>query len=81
MLGDVGFVDIRSERRVQLIGEWAGDIGASNQAKEVRMFRGIKTPILEAVGFGYVTSEADYDELLDGLSESETKFRGPKRIS
>lgn len=81
MLEEAGFVDIRSESRMQLMGKWAGEIGVANATNYVGVFRGMKTPVLDAGGFGYVTSEAEYDELLTGLEKewdeipgSETEF-------
>jgi hypothetical protein len=43
------------------------------------MFRGIKTPILEAGGFGYVTSEAEYDDLLCGLEREWDEIPGTEK--
>ncbi|KAJ7499456.1 hypothetical protein FB451DRAFT_1549081 [Mycena latifolia] len=67
MLEDAGFVDIRSELRMQQMGKWAGDLGVANRINHVGVLRGIKTPVLKAGGYGYVTSEAEYDALLEGL--------------
>ncbi|KAJ6525726.1 S-adenosyl-L-methionine-dependent methyltransferase [Mycena capillaripes] len=76
MLEEAGFVDIRRESRMQLMGKWAGDIGAANAKNHVGVLRGIKTPVLEAGGFGYVTSEAEYDELLNGLEKEWDEIPG-----
>ncbi|KAJ7827464.1 hypothetical protein B0H14DRAFT_3873634 [Mycena olivaceomarginata] len=76
MLAEAGFVEIRSESRMQLMGKWAGDIGVANATNHVGVLRGIKTPVLEAGGFGYVTSEAEYDKLLAGLEKEWDEIPG-----
>ncbi|KAJ7137667.1 S-adenosyl-L-methionine-dependent methyltransferase [Mycena epipterygia] len=79
MLKEAGFVDIQSESRMQCMGKWAGDIGVTNRVNHVGIFRGIKTPILEAGGYGYVTSEAEYDELLEGLEREWDEVPGTEK--
>jgi ubiquinone/menaquinone biosynthesis C-methylase UbiE len=79
MLEEAGFVDIRSESRAQSMGKWAGEIGVANGANYTGVLRGIKAPVLEAGGFGYVTSEAEYDELLDGLEREWDEIPGTKK--
>ncbi|KAJ7940349.1 S-adenosyl-L-methionine-dependent methyltransferase [Mycena leptocephala] len=76
MLEEAGFVDIRSESRMLLLGKWAGEIGVANATNHVGVLRGFKTPVLEAGGFGYVTSEAEYDELLNGLEKEWDEIPG-----
>jgi ubiquinone/menaquinone biosynthesis C-methylase UbiE len=79
MLEEAGFVDIRSESRMQLMGKWAGEIGIANATNHVGVLRGIKTPVLEAGGFGYVTSEAEYDELISGLEKEWNEIPGSEK--
>ncbi|KAF8211891.1 S-adenosyl-L-methionine-dependent methyltransferase [Mycena galopus ATCC 62051] len=79
MLEKAGFVDIRSESRMQLMGPWAGEIGSANATNHVGVLRGIKTPVLKAGGFGYVTSEAEYDELVDGLEKEWNEIPGSEK--
>ncbi|KAJ6596140.1 S-adenosyl-L-methionine-dependent methyltransferase [Mycena vulgaris] len=67
MLEDAGFVDIRCESKIQQLGKWAGELGVANRINHAGMFRGIKTPILGAGGYGYVGSEEEYEALLDGV--------------
>ncbi|KAF7363551.1 S-adenosyl-L-methionine-dependent methyltransferase [Mycena sanguinolenta] len=76
ILEEAGFVDIQSEARMQCMGKWAGDIGVANAKNSIGVLGGIKTPVLEAGGFGYVTSEAEYDELLDGLAKEWDEIPG-----
>ncbi|KAJ7905834.1 S-adenosyl-L-methionine-dependent methyltransferase [Mycena olivaceomarginata] len=79
MLAEAGFVEIRSESRMQLMGKWAGEIGVANATNHVGVLRGIKTPVLEAGGFGYVSSEAEYDELLAGLEKEWDEIPGSEK--
>ncbi|KAJ6596137.1 hypothetical protein DFH09DRAFT_1134190 [Mycena vulgaris] len=67
MLEDAGFVDIRCESQMQQVGKWAGELGVANRINRLGLFRGFKTPILGAGGYGHVTSEEEYDALLDGV--------------
>ncbi|KAJ7265179.1 S-adenosyl-L-methionine-dependent methyltransferase [Mycena rebaudengoi] len=76
ILGEAGFVEIRSESRMQLMGKWAGEIGVANATNHVGVLRAIKTPVLAAGGFGYVTSEAEYEELCDGLEKEWDEIPG-----
>ncbi|KAJ6502234.1 hypothetical protein C8R45DRAFT_613009 [Mycena sanguinolenta] len=79
MLEEAGFVDIQSESRMQLMGKWAGEIGVANAKNHVGVLRGMKTPVLEAGGYGYVTSEIEYDELLNGLAKEWDEIPGIER--
>ncbi|KAF8205710.1 S-adenosyl-L-methionine-dependent methyltransferase [Mycena galopus ATCC 62051] len=79
MLEEAGFVDIQSEVRMQVIGRWAGQIGVACATNQVGLFRGMKTPVLEAGGLGVVTSEAEYDELVDGLEKEWDEIPGTEK--
>ncbi|KAF7363552.1 S-adenosyl-L-methionine-dependent methyltransferase [Mycena sanguinolenta] len=79
MLEEAGFVDIQSETRMQRMGKSAGDIGVANAKNTIGVLGGIKTPVLEAGGFGHVTSEAEYDELLDGLAKEWDEIPGTEK--
>jgi SAM-dependent methyltransferase len=68
MLEEAGFVDIRRESGMPRMGKWAGEDGIDNRVNHVGVFKGIKTPVLEAGGYGQVTSEEEYDALLEGLA-------------
>jgi len=67
MLEEAGFVDIQRESQMPQMGKWAGELGVANRINHVAVLRGIKTPILKAGGFGGVSSEEEYDALLEGL--------------
>ncbi|KAK7018256.1 S-adenosyl-L-methionine-dependent methyltransferase [Favolaschia claudopus] len=79
MLRAAGFVDVRSEKRDMPIGKWAGDIGVANSITHAGVFRGIKGPILEAGGFGQVTTEAEYDALVEGVMKEWDDIPGTRR--
>ncbi|KAJ7510155.1 S-adenosyl-L-methionine-dependent methyltransferase [Mycena galericulata] len=79
MLEQAGFVDIRTESRMQLIGAWAGEAGVAGSLTHRGVFKGIKTPVLEAGGYGYVTSEAEYDELLNGIEKEWDEVPGTEK--
>ncbi|KAJ6548618.1 S-adenosyl-L-methionine-dependent methyltransferase [Mycena capillaripes] len=79
MLEAAGFVDIHRESRMIYIGKWAGTTGVSNKANYVAFMRGIKTPILNAGGYGYVSSEAEYDALLKGLEKELDEVPGTEK--
>ncbi|KAJ6579504.1 S-adenosyl-L-methionine-dependent methyltransferase [Mycena vulgaris] len=67
MLEAAGFVDIRRESQMPQVGKWAGELGVATRINHVAVLRGIKTPILKAGGYGHVTSEEEYDALLEGV--------------
>jgi hypothetical protein len=67
MLDEAGFVDIQFKSRSPKLGKWAGELGVATRITHLGVLRGLKTPILNAGGYGYVTSEAEYDALLDGV--------------
>nr|GAT54630.1 predicted protein [Mycena chlorophos] len=66
MLADAGFVDIQQEWRTQKIGKSVEEDSAQKE-NMMELFRGMKTPVLKAGGFGMVSSEAEYDALLEGM--------------
>ncbi|KAJ7219561.1 S-adenosyl-L-methionine-dependent methyltransferase [Mycena pura] len=69
MLEAAGFIDVRSESRMQCMGKWAGENGAAMHSNHVGVLRGIKTPVLQAGGYGLVSSEAEFDALVEGLAK------------
>ncbi|KAJ6597204.1 S-adenosyl-L-methionine-dependent methyltransferase [Mycena vulgaris] len=79
MLENAGFVDLQSQSRMQCIGKWAGETGVANRVNQVGVLRGIKTPVLEAGGYGLVSSEAEYDELLEGLEKEWDEVPGTEK--
>ncbi|KAF7363768.1 S-adenosyl-L-methionine-dependent methyltransferase [Mycena sanguinolenta] len=75
MLEETGFVDIQNESRMQLLGKRAGEISIEKAKNHVGVLRGIKTPVLEAGGYGYATSEAE-DAIADALGKEWDKTPG-----
>ncbi|KAJ7578141.1 S-adenosyl-L-methionine-dependent methyltransferase [Mycena floridula] len=76
MLEDAGFVDIHIEEGLPRMGKWAGDDGIVYRDNHVGVFQGMKTPILEKGGFGYVRSEAEYDALIAGMEREWDEIPG-----
>ncbi|KAJ7715573.1 S-adenosyl-L-methionine-dependent methyltransferase [Mycena maculata] len=79
MLKQAGFVDIRTESRMQLIGKLHGEAGVASNLTHRGVFNGMKTPVLEAGGFGYVSSEAEYDELVECLEKEWDEVPGAEK--
>ncbi|KAJ7660535.1 S-adenosyl-L-methionine-dependent methyltransferase [Mycena rosella] len=67
LLEDAGFVDICKESQLQPVGKWGGELGVKNRICTVAVLRAIKTPVLNAGGYGYISSEEEFDALADGL--------------
>ncbi|KAJ7574876.1 S-adenosyl-L-methionine-dependent methyltransferase [Mycena floridula] len=76
MLADAGFVDIQMAERDQRMGKWAGEDGIIHRDNHLGVLRGIKTPVLQAGGFGVVSSEAEYDALLEGTEKEWDEIPG-----
>ncbi|KAJ7745375.1 hypothetical protein B0H16DRAFT_1856372 [Mycena metata] len=79
MLAQAGFVDIQTKSGIQEMGKWAGDVGVANRVNHIGVLGGIKTPVLQAGGFGYVSSEAEYDALLEGLEKEWDEIPGTEK--
>ncbi|KAJ7362556.1 S-adenosyl-L-methionine-dependent methyltransferase [Mycena albidolilacea] len=79
LLKEIGFIDIQAEERPLLMGKWAGADGVANATTNVGVFRGIKTPVLEAGGYGKVTTESEYDALVEGLEKEWEEIPGTKK--
>ncbi|KAH9934260.1 S-adenosyl-L-methionine-dependent methyltransferase [Fomitopsis serialis] len=65
VLREVGFTDVTVEERTMPIGSWAGQLGIDARDDLISVFRGVKTPILNAGGYGFVASETEFEKLLD----------------
>ncbi|KAF7328483.1 S-adenosyl-L-methionine-dependent methyltransferase [Mycena venus] len=79
MLKEAGFVDIHAEERPLLMGKWAGKEGVENAVTVMGVFRGIKTPVLNAGGYGMVSTESEYDTLLEGMQKEWDETPGTKK--
>ncbi|KAG7451631.1 uncharacterized protein BT62DRAFT_438230 [Guyanagaster necrorhizus] len=69
MLAQGGFINIHSETRALPVGAWAGADGAELRVNLTTVCSAMRGPIFEADGFGLVSSEYEYDNLLDGLTK------------
>lgn len=69
LLHDAGFTNITVEKRDIRVGKWAGQTGADARDNIMMLFRALKTPILRSGGFGVVSSEGDFDDLLDSVKK------------
>ncbi|KAJ7367577.1 hypothetical protein DFH08DRAFT_908803 [Mycena albidolilacea] len=79
MLAEAGFVEIETESRMQPVGKWAGEAGVEHRINQVSVFKGFKTPILEAGGFGYVRSEKEYDMHVEGAEKEWDEIPGTEK--
>ncbi|KLO06309.1 hypothetical protein SCHPADRAFT_895563 [Schizopora paradoxa] len=67
MLEEGGFKNVSIESRSIPIGSWAGPKGCQARDNFIEVFRGMKTPMLRLGGLGFVSSEKDFDALVDNL--------------
>ncbi|KDQ15799.1 hypothetical protein BOTBODRAFT_623768 [Botryobasidium botryosum FD-172 SS1] len=77
-LADAGFVNVRAEVRGIPLGKWAGKEGCENRDNIVDICRGIKTPVLKARGFGYVSTGDEFDRFLAEVAEEWDNTPGSK---
>ncbi|TFK55516.1 S-adenosyl-L-methionine-dependent methyltransferase [Heliocybe sulcata] len=76
LLDDAGFKNIHVEERKLPAGSWAGPEGEETRDNFIGVFRGMKTPVLNAGGLGYVQSEQEYDEWMNGLAREWDAIEG-----
>lgn len=69
MLAREGFINVHSETRALPLGAWAGGDGTEQRDNIAAVYSTMRGPIFEAGGFGLVSSEQEYDDLLDGLTK------------
>lgn len=69
MLRASGFVNIQTVERTIPLGKWAGEEGVKARDNFIGVFKGIKTPILNAGGLGVVETEAEFDALLESVEK------------
>ncbi|KAH9934297.1 uncharacterized protein B0H18DRAFT_869986 [Fomitopsis serialis] len=65
LLRETGFSRISVEPTLIPLGYTGGELAADGRKNWMAVFRGLKTPILKAGGFGHVSSEADFDSMMD----------------
>ncbi|KAF8145679.1 S-adenosyl-L-methionine-dependent methyltransferase, partial [Mycena galopus ATCC 62051] len=76
MLETAGFVDLKVERRILQLGKWGGADGIACAMNHAAMFRGLKTPALQAGGDGKVATELEYDALINGMEKEWDEIPG-----
>ena len=64
-LKDVGFIDIKVNKRHCPMGKKHGELGETGAQTIAMFYRNVKSAILQGAGFGLVSSEEEYDGLLD----------------
>ncbi|KAK0223751.1 hypothetical protein IW262DRAFT_852769 [Armillaria fumosa] len=69
MLAREGFINVHSETRALPLGAWAGADGIEQRDNIAAVYSAMWGPIFEAGGFGLVSSEQEYDDLLDDLTK------------
>lgn len=69
ILAEAGFTEIRVDHRVLPMGRSAGQYGVDGNKDLTEVMSGMKTPILIAGGFGFVSSEEEYDEAVAKMSQ------------
>ncbi|KAK0205277.1 hypothetical protein DFS33DRAFT_754745 [Desarmillaria ectypa] len=69
MLAGEGFINIHSGTRALPVGAWAGADGTELRDNLTTVYSAMRGPIFEADGFGLVSSEQEYDDLLGGLTK------------
>lgn len=67
LLRQAGFTRISVEPTVIPLGCNGGQLAADARKNWMAVFRGLKTPILKGGGFGYVSSEAEFDGMADRM--------------
>ncbi|KAF8993366.1 hypothetical protein BDQ17DRAFT_1368401 [Cyathus striatus] len=58
--------------------KWAGEEGIVGRNNLMTLWRGVKVPILDNGGFGFVNSEEEMDQLLDDLEKEMDETEGAK---
>ncbi|KAG7451632.1 S-adenosyl-L-methionine-dependent methyltransferase [Guyanagaster necrorhizus] len=69
MLKREGFINVHSDTRALPLGAWADTDGLELRDNLVSVYSAMRGPIFETGGFGLVSSEREYDDLLDGLAK------------
>ncbi|KAF8145170.1 hypothetical protein K438DRAFT_1910872 [Mycena galopus ATCC 62051] len=74
MLETADFVDVKTEGRIVRMGKWGGEDGITTAVNHAAMFRGTKTPVLQAGGYGIVATESEYDVHWDGIPGTKVEY-------
>ena len=74
-----GFVNVRTEEITVKIGKWAGPVGEEARDASIGALRGMKGPVMNARGMGYVTSPEEFDAKLDAVADEWDRTVGSHR--
>ncbi|KAK0194307.1 hypothetical protein F5146DRAFT_429696 [Armillaria mellea] len=69
MLAREGFINVHRETRALPLGAWAGADGTEQRDNIAAVYSAMRGPIFEAGGFGLVSSEQEYDDLLNDATK------------
>ncbi|KAF7790921.1 hypothetical protein EIP86_001879 [Pleurotus ostreatoroseus] len=76
MMREAGFIDVYEEERPLPLGMSAGQYGINVRDNFMGVFRGMKIPTLKAGGFGFVSTEEEYDALMASLEQEWDETSG-----
>ncbi|KAI5117084.1 hypothetical protein M0805_009488 [Coniferiporia weirii] len=76
LLEEAGFTNIKVEKRTIPLGARGGQQGIDSRDNLISVFRAMKTPILRSGGLGFVSTEKDFDQLLDSLEKEWDETEG-----
>lgn len=76
LVEEAGFQNIRVEKRLIPLGRWAGPQGRDASDNFLGVFAGMKTPILRSGGFGMVSTEKEFDELIEAVRKEWDEYEG-----
>lgn len=68
LLKEAGFVEIVSDKKTFPLGKWAGKEAEVMARGASGFYRGLKKSVLEQGGFGRVSTEAEFDAVMDDLA-------------
>ncbi|KZT66458.1 S-adenosyl-L-methionine-dependent methyltransferase [Daedalea quercina L-15889] len=69
MLRRAGFANVTIEQKLIPLGSQGGRLAVDARNNWMGAFRGMKTPVLKAGGLGHVSSEAEYDSMMDAMEK------------
>ncbi|EPQ59060.1 S-adenosyl-L-methionine-dependent methyltransferase [Gloeophyllum trabeum ATCC 11539] len=76
LLWEAGFESVEVRELHLPVGAWAGDEGIETRESFLNVFRGMKTPVLKAGGLGFISSEEEFDSMMDGLAREWDETEG-----
>ncbi|QRV96550.1 methyltransferase domain protein [Ceratobasidium sp. AG-Ba] len=67
MVRAAGFVNVKEDARNIVMSSRNGQIGLDAWTNQYLAFKGLKTPMLNAGGLGYVQSEVEFDQMIEDM--------------